>query len=70
MAKGDFAVTRSRGHPDVPTAPRAVAAVVADTLRPSANDLLDWRDPRPAAQKVADFFRRRRHAPENGRPDD
>ena len=59
---------RSSGRPDVPSFPRAVGALLADTLRPAAYDLIDLRDPRPAVQLVANLRRRRRADLENGSP--
>jgi predicted ATP-grasp superfamily ATP-dependent carboligase len=55
---------RSHGHPDVPSVPRAAAALLADTLRPSAYDLVDPRDPRPAMRMIANAVSLSRRRPE------
>jgi hypothetical protein len=55
---------RSRGQPDVPPVPRAAAALLADTLRPSAYDLVDPRDLRPAMRMIANAVSRPRRRPE------
>jgi predicted ATP-grasp superfamily ATP-dependent carboligase len=55
-------VWRHPGRPDVPALPRAVGNLLADTLRPSAYDLVDLRDLRPAVRKVTKAVRRSRHA--------
>jgi hypothetical protein len=46
-------------HPDAPSVPRAATAIVVDTVRPSAYDLVDVHDLRPAARMVAKLLGRR-----------
>jgi predicted ATP-grasp superfamily ATP-dependent carboligase len=60
-------VRRNRGRPDVPRVPRAVAALLADTVRPAAYDVIDVRDPRPAARLAGKMFSARRRASVTGR---
>jgi predicted ATP-grasp superfamily ATP-dependent carboligase len=55
---------RARGHPDVPPVRRAAAALLADTLRPSAYDLFDSRDPVPAIRMIANAVSPNRRRPE------
>jgi predicted ATP-grasp superfamily ATP-dependent carboligase len=51
---------RNQGRPDIPPVRQAVGAFLADTVRPSAYDIFDLRDPRPAVRKSANFVRNRR----------
>jgi len=45
----------SQGRPDVPTRRRAAAMLLRDTLRPSAYDYVDLRDPVPAVVAASDL---------------
>ena len=47
------------GQPDVPSVGRAVGTMLLDTVRPSAYDLLDLRDPRPMLRAAGNVLGRR-----------
>ena len=50
---------RSQGRPDVASRSRALAALLQDSLRPSAYDYLDASDLRPAVTAAGAFVSRR-----------